>query len=118
MTRDGKVVVVVSPEYLYNDEEGIYAAQMQDLGITGYGRTEEEAGEKIKRMFAAMVNAHRDLGSLDKWLGESGVEWHWYDEYEGDTPVEDVSLPMPTRTPVSWSPSPTSGPSRTIAPAA
>ena len=123
MTQKGKVVAVVSPEYLYNEEEGVHAARIRPLGITGYGRSEDEAAAKIKRMFAAMVNAHREHGSLEKWLNEPGIEWHWHDQYEGDTPVEDVGLPMPTQErrsqkAVSWRSSSSKGAPRIMAPAA
>ena len=123
MTQEGKVVAVVSPEYLYNEEEGVHAARIRSLGITGYGRSEEEAAEKIKRMFTAMVNAHREYDSLEDWLNGSGVEWHWHDQYEGDTPVEDVGLPMPTQghraqKAVSWRSSSSEGAPKIMAPAA
>ena len=111
MAYEGKVVVNIAPEYLHNEEEGIHAARIRPLGITAYGRSEEDAAEKIKRMFAAAVNAHRANGTLEAWLNQSGLEWNWFDKYEGGTPVEDVEIPMPsqkprTQEPVSWNPSP------------
>lgn len=123
MAYEGKVVVNITPEYLHNEEEGIHAARIQPLGITAYGRSEEDAAEKIKRMFAAAVNAHRANGALEEWLNQSGLEWNWFDKYEGDTPVEDVEIPMPsqkprTQEPVLWNPSPSESPSRKMAPAA
>lgn len=111
MAHEGKVVVNIAPEYLHNEEEGIHAARIRPLGITAYGRSEEDTAEKIKRMFAAAVNAHRANGTLEAWLNQSGLEWNWFDRYEGDKHVEDVEIPMPrwnpqSQEPVSWQPSP------------
>ncbi len=116
-------MAVISPEYLYNEEEGVHAARIRSLGITGYGHSEEEAAEKIKRMFAAMVNAHREYGNLEEWLNESGIERHWHGQYKGNTPIEDVGLPMPTqgrREPkaVLWRSSSSESAPRIMAPAA
>ena len=88
MPEDRKVVAIVSPEHLHSREVGLFAARIMPMGLTGYGHTKEEATRKVKRMFAAMVKAHRLMGDLEQWLDRSDTEWHWLDEYSGDVPVE------------------------------
>ncbi len=90
-----KVVVVVAPDFLYNEHTNTYAARIRQLGLTAYGNTDDAASDKIKRMFASMVNAHRLKGDIEEWLSSSNLEWHWLDEYNGDIKVEDVQASPP-----------------------
>ena len=82
------VVVIVSPVFLYCKEINTFAAHVKSLGLTGYGDTEDAASRRVKTMFADAVQAHRMRGDLAEWLDRSGLEWSWFDEYEGDNPVE------------------------------
>lgn len=88
VAADRKVVVIVSPVFLYSKELDTFAAHVKSLGITGYGDTEDAASRRVKTMFADAVQAHRMRGDLAEWLDKSGLEWSWFDEYDGDAPVE------------------------------
>jgi hypothetical protein len=89
-TSQRKVVVILSAEYEHERESGTYAARFRPLGLTAYGRSQEEAFRAVKKVFASAVETRRARGTLTSWLDRSGLDWHWYDEYEGDAPVEDA----------------------------
>ena len=95
MSEDRKVVVMVTPEFLHNEDMNLFAARIRPLGLTGYGESREAASVKIKRMFAAWVKGNRIVGTLEERLDASGLEWHWLDEYNGDKPVEMVQSAKP-----------------------
>ena len=95
MSEDRKVVVMVTPEFLHNEDMNLFAARIRPLGLTGYGESREAASVKIKRMFAAWVKGNRIVGVLEERLDASGLEWHWLDEYNGDKPVEMVQSAKP-----------------------
>lgn len=88
VAEERKVVVIVSPAFLYCKEINTFAAHVKPLGLTGYGDTEDAASRRVKAMFADAVQAHRARGDLAEWLDKSGLEWSWFDEYKGDNPVE------------------------------
>ena len=88
VAEERKVVVIVSPVFLYSKELDTFAARVKPLGITAYGDTEDAASRRVKTMFADAVQAHRMRGDLADWLDKSGLEWSWLDEYDGDAPVE------------------------------
>ena len=90
MTDNRKVVVMVTPEFLHNEDLNLFAARITPLGLTGYGESRDAASAKIKRMFAAWVKGRRIVGDLEERLNISGLEWHWLDEYSGDNSVEIV----------------------------
>lgn len=85
-----KVVVVINPDFLYNDVRGVYADRIRRLGLTAYEDTLGTVGYKVKRMLVSMVNAHRAKGDVEEWLNSSGVEWVWLDEYDGGVKLEDA----------------------------
>lgn len=84
-----KVVVPVHLEYFRNDDHGVVAAHSQELGLTGYGETEDEARESFKRVFSAFIQVSRAEGFLESMLDRIGVRWHRADESTQD--YEDVS---------------------------
>ena len=108
VAADRKVVVIVSPVFLYSKELDTFAAHVKSLGITGYGDTEDAASRRVKTMFADAVQAHRMRGDLAEWLDKSGLKWSWFDEYDGDNPVEHArgavtkQSPQPSRVPTPW----------------
>lgn len=73
MTQDKtrRVVVVVRQHVLKNAQTGAFAARIPELGLTAYGETAEKAVAKVRRMYAASVQAHRELGTLEAWLNRS-----------------------------------------------
>ena len=94
MVDNRKVVVIVTPEFLHNEDLNLFAARIRPLGLTGYGENRDAASVKIKRLFASWVKGCRILGNLEERLNTSGLEWHWLDEYVGDKPVEMVQSLM------------------------
>lgn len=90
MSEERRVVVLVSAKMLTNSETGRHAARILELGLTAYGETADEALRKVKRMYASVVQAHRELGMLEDWLNRTGLNWFWEDEYKGAIPVEDA----------------------------
>ena len=85
----GKVVVPVHLEFLRNDAHSVVAAHSQELGLTGYGETEEGARESFKRVFSAFIQVSRAEGFLENMLDRIGVRWYRADETDQD--YEDVS---------------------------
>jgi hypothetical protein len=85
----GKVVVPVHLNYFRNKEHDFVAAHSRDLGLTGYGKTEEEAHESFKRVFSVFIRVSRSEGFLKSMLDRIGVRWYMADECTQD--YEDVS---------------------------
>jgi len=70
------VVVSVTPDVFYHDKMGIFVARIPKLGLTAYGgETPETAIDKLERMFVSFVKVHTTLGTLEKRLNASGLEW-------------------------------------------
>ncbi len=99
MSSHRQVVVLVRPSLLQHKVTGWFAARIPELGLTAYGKTADEALTKVRRMFASTVYAHREAGTLERWLTSSGVRWWWRDEYDGSLPVEEV-VPVDPSSPV------------------
>ena len=94
MTR--KVVIPVHLTYFSNDDLNIIAAHSQELGLTGYGNSEEEARQSFKKVFCLFVQTSRAEGFLEDMLNRLGVEWKWADE--SSETFEDVSALRPYKT--------------------
>ena len=101
VAEERKVVVIVSPVFLYSKELDTFAARVKPLGITAYGDTEDAASRRVKTMFADAVQAHRMRGDLPEWLDKSGLKWSWFDEYDGDAPVEHARGAVAKKSPKS-----------------
>lgn len=95
-----KVVVIINPDFLYNDYCDAYAARIRPLGLTAYGYSLQSATYKVKRMLVSMVNAHRARGDVEGWLNSSGGEWAWLDEYDGAVRVEGADAAV--KRPADW----------------
>ena len=104
MLNERKVVVMVVPTHLHDEESGRFAARIKPLGLTAYGNSRDESLRKVRRMFASAVSAHREKGDLEGWLDGSGLEWSWLDEYAGEAPVEYADAPEEARSsqPPNW----------------
>ena len=87
-----QVVVNIGCIIQHHSEDNVFAARFKQLGLTGYGDTEEEAVDSFKRLFNRFVRIHRTSGKLEEVLNRSQVEWHWRDQYPDDRPaVEDTN---------------------------
>lgn len=89
--RQGEVVVMVRLTTRQpTDDAPFYAVRIPEMGLTGYGDSEDEATQRVKKMFASMVDDHREKGTLENMLDASGLEWCWRHDYRGRLPVEQV----------------------------
>lgn len=93
------VVLMMVPRCYYHEEEEIYAARFEPLGVTSYGNSMDEALTKVEVMLEEKVLAHHRHGSLEGWLNESGVEWEWEHEPVVQSIVESTPSSFP-----SWRP--------------
>jgi hypothetical protein len=101
--KEGKVVVHCSMEYFTRGDGQMIAARIRQLGLTGYGRTVEQAKEAVEELFVSMAESHRDEGLLAKHLDDLEVRWMWHQEcsqaeLEG---VTDLSPKQEAKSPVS-----------------
>ena len=71
----GKVFVTVQCATYEHKMDDVFATRMPQLGLTGYGRSKEEAERNCKRLFGTFINAHRRQGDLDAVLNRAKVEW-------------------------------------------
>ena len=94
MTTVRLVVVELSPKELIHTIRMTYVARIPLLGLTAYGKTQDEAMSKLKQMLRHAVEAHRESGTLEEWLRRSGLNWFWEDEYKGVLPVEYLGMPL------------------------
>ena len=89
---DRKVVVLVSIKIAKRSDGEMFAARIPELGLTAYGRTEEEARQAVKSQFNRFINKYRELGAelLEKRLKQVNATWYWEDQYPGDDlpPIE------------------------------
>lgn len=97
----GKVVVRTSLSIESLKNGSVYAAHLNGMGLTAYGRAPSEAREAVKRLFKVWVDGYRKLGVLEARLDRIGADWRPYEDYRGDVPVEDVA---PSVTPPSAKP--------------
>ena len=84
MSRDEMVIVVTPLSVHRHRTQEVFAARLEELGLTAYGRTESVAVDRVKRMFNKFVTVHRQDGRLEKKLDHVGVEWYWKSEYPRD----------------------------------
>lgn len=86
------LVVVMADLSIERRNDGqMFAAHLDDLGLTAYGRTVEEARKELIGVFNVWVNFYRERGLLEERLNQMGAEWTWLHTYEGDIPVEYTS---------------------------
>lgn len=82
------VVVTANLSIERRNDGQMFAAHLEDLGLTAYGRTVEDARKELIGVFKAWVNFYRERGLLEERLNQMGAEWTWVHTYEGDIPVE------------------------------
>ena len=76
-----QVVVQVKCRIERHEQSGFFAARISELGLTGYGPSENDAIEDCKLIFRRFIHAYRNAGNLDSVLTRAGVEWYPRDEY-------------------------------------
>ena len=70
----------------------MFAARLEELGLTAYGRTTEGARDALLRLFNEWVNLHRSYGEdvLERRLDQLGAHYEPLDGYSGELPVLDT----------------------------
>lgn len=93
-TKEGKVVVVSPVTMRHNEATGMFAASFDEMGLTGFGDTPDEARTALKTVFRNHIRVCREHGLLEKSLNRLKVRWHWESEYPEDGPgYEDMDPP-------------------------
>ncbi|MCY3747752.1 MAG: hypothetical protein OXG64_00520 [Chloroflexi bacterium] len=92
----GKVVVIVTPKYLADDDFGFVRVTFPELNIFAHGRDREDALANLKSHFRHFIEALRDTSELEDRLEETGVEWYPLPiAIEKGIPYEDLSPGQP-----------------------
>ena len=88
-----ELVVVTVPLTIYrSNRRPIVAARFEQLGLTAYGTSREEAVATLKNMFNRFIHAYRRVGQLEQRLNQLGVEWCWAKDYPtGSPPFENTN---------------------------
>ena len=87
----GKIVVKTTLSFESHKNGRMVAAHLENLGLTAYGYTSEEARDSVKGLFHTWISWLRRLDILEERLGEMRVEWWEFDDYDGRLPVEDTT---------------------------
>ena len=89
------IVVTTNLSMETRNDGKMYAAHLEELGLTAYERTPEKARERVFDLFNQFVNLHRAEGAgvLEQRLADLGVQYEWMDQYAGELPVLDTREP-------------------------
>ena len=94
--REGRVIVTSSVTTL-KSKDGLYAASFEEMGLTGFGDTAEEASESLKMVFRTFIRTCREQGVLEQNLKRLGVKWEWEAGRSADGPnYEDTDAIGPS----------------------
>ena len=83
--REGKVVVTSSVT-TRRSQGGLFAASFEEMGLTGFGDTADEARESLKLVFRTFIRSCRERGVLAENLNRLGVRWEWEADRSADGP--------------------------------
>ncbi|MYA49728.1 MAG: hypothetical protein F4185_00660 [Chloroflexi bacterium] len=90
MEETGKIVVATTLTKEYRGD--VCVAQIPQLGLTGYGKTMDEAEQSVKELFNDLISEYRRLGVLeDRLTNHFKVAWWPADQYDGDLEVEETA---------------------------
>ena len=93
---ESRVVVNVTCRLYFHADREYYSARCPELGMTAYGKTEDEAVERFKLHFNEAIDAYREQGALRKVLENSGVQWRWEQDAPASLIFEDTGpAPVP-----------------------
>ena len=94
---DSRVVVSLTCRLYYHEDRDYFAARCHELGMSAYGKTQDEAVDNLKRHFNVAIRAYREHGKLESILQNSGVAWWWEDDYPDNFPAyEDTGVTSTT----------------------
>ncbi len=80
---EGKVVVTTPAKVYKHTSREAVAIRLEEMGLTAYGASEDEAWEAFKQLFSVAISYYRAEGRLAKELKEAGVTWHWVENFDG-----------------------------------
>ena len=73
-----RVVISLTHVVLRNRQEGdLYAVQFEELGLTAYGNSTDEALDALKGLLLTCIDTHRKRGTLERFLNGAKVRWYW-----------------------------------------
>ena len=79
------MVIVVTPLSVHKHiTRDLFAARLEELGLTAYATSESVAVDRVKRMFNRFVVAYRQDGLLEEKLNHVDAEWYWKSDYPLD----------------------------------
>lgn len=95
---ESKVVVMVTPEILEQEQHQVFAARFRALGLTAYGTTFDESLDRLFELFRLFIKTTRKVGQLEVRLNRAGVEWYPRSQYERlERPYIDLDGPEVVR---------------------
>ena len=68
MEETGKIVVATTLTKEYRGD--VCVAQIPQLGLTGYGKTMDEAEQSVKELFNDLISEYRRLGVLEEQVDQ------------------------------------------------
>ena len=90
MGETGKIVVATTLTKEYRGD--VCVAQIPQLGLTGYGKTMDEAEQSVKELFNDLISEYRRQGVLeDRLTNHFKVAWWPAEQYDGDLEVEETA---------------------------
>jgi hypothetical protein len=94
MDTEPTVVVVLKPMFERYGKHALWAARFQDMGLTAYGMTQEQALDNLKHMFHLRIQALRRRGLVAAELSRLKARWSWERDYPEDwIPYEHANEP-------------------------
>ena len=91
--QEGKVVVTVRHRIREDedDNDNTFVCHFVGLGLIARGPTEEEAVSRCKHLFSKFIKAYRSAGHLEMRLNQTGIKWHWLEDYPDDAPAPEFT---------------------------
>ena len=81
----GPLVVVITRLAVHeHDRIGGWVARFDQMALTAYGNTRDDAIENYKKLFNRFIHRHREIGQLEQRLNKSGVTWCWANQYKAE----------------------------------
>ncbi|MCY4448990.1 MAG: hypothetical protein OXE02_09150 [Chloroflexi bacterium] len=90
MAKTEKIIVATTLTKEYRGD--VCVAQIPELGLTGYGKTMDEAEQSVKELFNNLISEYRRQGVLeDRLTNHFKVSWWPAEQYDGDLEVEETA---------------------------
>lgn len=72
-----KVTAKVNYVIEHHGRDGLFAARVPALRLTGYGKTKEDAIQSCKRLYRTFARAYRSRNMFPSVLDRSGIKWSY-----------------------------------------